>query len=91
MEISMKIVAKSIIKSQKGNHTIMSRRKSNIAVQVNSNVERALKQLKKKIEREGIVRDMKRTVYFESPTQKRRKRLVRAIKQNLIRHINQFS
>ena len=44
-------------------------------------------QLKKKIEREGIVRDMKRTVYFESTTQKRRKRLVRAIKQNMMRMI----
>ncbi len=63
-------------------------RRSNISVYVSSNVERALKQLKKKIEREGVVRDMKRTVYFESPTQKRRKRLVRAIKQNLMRMIN---
>jgi small subunit ribosomal protein S21 len=62
-------------------------RKSNISVYVSSNVERALKQLKKKIEREGVVRDMKRTVYFESPTQKRRKRLVRAIKQNMLRSI----
>ena len=66
-------------------------RKANITIQVNSNVERALRQLKKKIEREGVVRDMKRTVYFESPTQKRRKRLVRAIKQNLLRQINKFS
>ena len=63
-------------------------RKSNISVYVSSNVERALKQLKKKLEREGVSRDMKRTVYFESPTQKRRKRLVRAIKQNLMRMIN---
>ena len=65
-------------------------RKTNVAVHVNSNIERALKQLKKKIEREGIVRDMKRTVYFESPTQKRRKRLVRAIKQNLMRQIGKL-
>ncbi len=64
-------------------------RKSNIEVRVNVNLERALRQLKKKIEREGVVRDMKRTVYFESPTQKRRKRLVRAIKQNMIRMANQ--
>jgi small subunit ribosomal protein S21 len=63
----------------------MSKR-ANIVITVNSsNVERALKQLKKKIEREGIVRDMKRGVYFESPTQKKRKRLMRAIKQNYIR------
>lgn len=60
-------------------------KKSNIKVVVNNNVDRALKQLKKKIEREGVIRDMKRSVYFESPTQKKRKRLIRAIKQNLIR------
>lgn len=60
-------------------------RKANIEVRVSTNIDRALRQLKKKIEREGVIRDMKRTVYFESPTQKRRKRLVRAIKQNLLR------
>lgn len=63
-------------------------RKANIEVHVNSNVEKALRQLKKKIEREGVVRDMKRTVYFESPTQKRRKRLMRAIKQNFVRMLS---
>jgi small subunit ribosomal protein S21 len=63
----------------------MSKKKSNVEIQVNANLERALRQLKKKIEREGVVRDMKRVVYFEAPTQKRRKRLLRAIKQNYIR------
>jgi len=67
----------------------MSRKKSNIEVHVSTNIEKALRQLKKKIEREGVVRDMKRTVYFEPPTQKRRKRLVRAIKQNLMRLASQ--
>lgn len=67
----------------------MSRKKPNIEVQVTSNVDRALRQLKKKIEREGVVRDMKRLVYFEPETQKRRKRLVRAIKQNLMRMVSQ--
>lgn len=62
----------------------MSKKKANIKVQVTSNIDRALRQLKKKIEREGIVRDMKRVVYFEAPTQKKRKRLIRAIKQNLM-------
>ena len=66
----------------------MSKKKANIEIQVSSNVEKALRQLKKKIEREGVVRDMKRTVYFESPTQKRRKRLMRAIKQNFVRMIS---
>lgn len=67
----------------------MSKRKSNIEIQVASNVERSLRQLKKKIEREGVVRDMKRGVYFEPPTQKRRKRLMRAIKQNYMRMVSQ--
>ncbi len=62
-------------------------KKANIEIQVTSHIDKALRQLKKKIEREGVVRDMKRTVYFEPPTQKRRKRLVRAIKQELMRLI----
>ncbi len=63
----------------------MSKRKSNIEIQVNNNLERAIKQLKKKMEREGVTRDMKRIVYYEAPTQQRRKSLIRAIKQNYIR------
>lgn len=65
------------------------RNKGNVAVTVNDNVERALRQLKKKIEREGVVRDMKRIVYYEPQTQKRRKRLMRAVKQNWIRLASQ--
>lgn len=67
----------------------MARKKANIAITVSGNIDRALRQLKKKIEREGVVRDMKRCVYFEPKTQKRRKRLVRAIKQNMMRMIAQ--
>lgn len=67
----------------------MSKKKPNIEVNVSGSVDRALRQLKKKIEREGVVRDMKRTVYFEPRTQKRRKRLVRAIKMNMMRMLNQ--
>ena len=63
----------------------MSKTKSNIVIHVTGNVERSLRQLKKKIEREGVVRDMKRVVYFEPPTQKRRKRHMRAVKQNYMR------
>lgn len=57
----------------------------NIEIHVSGNIEKSLKQLKKKIEREGVVRDMKRRVYYEPPTQKRRKRLMRAIKNNFLR------
>lgn len=72
-----------------GGRTRMSKKQSNIEIHVNSNIERALRQLKKKIEREGVVRDMKRGVYFEAPTQKRRKRLMRAVKQNFMRMATQ--
>jgi small subunit ribosomal protein S21 len=62
---------------------------TNIEISVTGNVEKSLRQLKKKIEREGVVRDMKRCVYFESPTQKRRKRHMRAVKQNYMRMLAQ--
>ena len=68
---------------------IMSKKSVNIEINVVGNADRALRQLKKKVEREGVVRDMKRTVYFEPATQKRRKRLVRSIKLNLMRQISQ--
>ncbi len=58
----------------------------NIEINVGENLERSLRQLKKKIEREGVIRDMKRVVYHEPATQKRRKRLMRAIKNNFMRN-----
>lgn len=67
----------------------MARKKANVMVVVGNNIDKALRQLKKKAEREGIVRDMKRSVYFESATQKRRKRLMRAIKQNMVQLVAQ--
>jgi ribosomal protein S21 len=69
----------------------MARKKANVMVIVGGNIDKALRQLKKKAEREGIVRDMKRSVYFESATQKRRKRLMRAIKQNMVQNVAQGS
>lgn len=74
---------------RKDSEDIMPKKRPNIEIHVSNNVERSLRQLKKKIEREGIVRDMKRIVYFEPPTQKRRKRLMRAVKQNYMRMLTQ--
>ncbi len=62
----------------------------NVEVHVGDNIERSLKQLKKKIEREGVVRDMKRLVYHEPQTQKRRKRLMRAIKNNYLKSMESY-
>ena len=64
----------------------MSKKKTyNIEIQVTGNLERSLRQFKKKLEREGVSRDIKRQVYFEPPTQKKRKRLMRAVKNNMIK------
>ena len=65
----------------------MAKKTFNIEIQVQGNLEKSLKQLKKKIEREGVVRDMKRQVYFEPTTQKKRKRLMRAIKNDILKNI----
>ena len=53
----------------------------NAKVEVQGNLDKALRQLKKKMEKEGLVRDMKRNMYYEKPTQRRRKSLLKAIKQ----------
>jgi small subunit ribosomal protein S21 len=63
----------------------MARKTYNIEIQVTGNLERSLKQFKKKLEREGVSRDIKRQVYFEPPTQKKRKRLMRAVKNNMLK------
>ncbi len=69
----------------------MAKRQANVVVYVTdpSNIDRALRKLRKQGEREGVSRDIKRRTYFEKPTQKRRKRLIRAIKQNLMRMISE--
>lgn len=81
-------IFKVIIYNNSSKEAIMALRKVfNIEVSVDGNIERAIKQLKKKVEREGVIRDIKRQVYFESPTQKRRKRLMRAIKNNYLKTV----
>lgn len=42
------------------------------------NVDTALKLLKKKIEREGLIREIKKHAYYEKPTEVRRKKLLKA-------------
>ena len=42
------------------------------------NVDQALKLLKKKIEREGLIREITKHAYYEKPTEVRRKKLLKA-------------
>jgi small subunit ribosomal protein S21 len=67
----------------------MSRR-AHITVTVkDENIDKKLRQFKKKIEREGIVRDAKKIAYFESKSQKTRKKLMRAKKVEAARRTMQ--
>ena len=61
-------------------------KRAHITVTVkDENIEKKLRQFKKKIEREGITKEAKAQVYFESPCIKRRKKKMRAVKLELIR------
>ena len=62
----------------------------NIEISVTGgNIERNIRRLKKQVEREGVMRDMRRQSYFEPPTQKRRKRKMRAIKNSWLKALEQ--
>ncbi len=55
------------------------------------NVDYALRLLKKKIEREGLIREIKKYTYFEKPTEVRRKKLLKARRkqQKLLRKLQE--
>ncbi len=42
--------------------------------------------MKKRVEREGVLRDIKKKAHHETDTQIRRKNFVRAVKKNVIDH-----
>ncbi|MDY6821163.1 MAG: 30S ribosomal protein S21 [Deferribacterota bacterium] len=57
----------------------------------NNNVDGALKLLKKKIEREGLIKEIKRHTYYEKPTEIKRKKILKAKRkhQKLMRKLKQ--
>lgn len=66
-------------------------KKSHVVVTIKGeSLEKKLRQFKKKIEREGIIKDAKKMIYFEPKSQKRRKKLLRAIKAEKIRRSSNF-
>lgn len=55
------------------------------------NIDFALKLLKKKVEREGLIREIKKHAYYEKPTEVRRKKILKARRkqQKLIRKLQE--
>ena len=47
----------------------------------NNNVDQALKALKKKMQREGLFREMKRRNHFEKPSEKRAREKAEAVRR----------
>ena len=47
----------------------------------NGNVERAMRTLKKKIQKEGLLRELKQKQYFEKPSAKRKRKRAEGIKR----------
>ena len=67
-----------------------------IEVQVrNNNVEKAIRVLKKKIQKDGMMRELRQRQYYEKPTLKRQRKLKeslrRVAKENRLREKYDFS
>ena len=53
-----------------------------IEVQVrNNNVEKAIRVLKKKIQKDGLMRELRQRQYFEKPTLKRQRKLKESLRR----------
>ncbi len=57
----------------------------NVEVKKGEPVDRALKRLKNKLDGEGILEEMRRRRSFETPTQRRQRKLRTASKRNKVR------
>ena len=47
----------------------------------NNNVEKAMRQLKKKVMKDGLLKELKRRQYFEKPSLKRQRKLKESMKR----------
>jgi len=66
----------------------MARRAHIVVTVKEENIEKKLRQFKKKLEREGVLKDAKKLSFFESPSLIRRRKRMRAIKMESIRRTN---
>jgi len=53
----------------------------NAFVKVENDLAAALKKLRKKIEKEGLIKEIKKNMYYEKPTQRRRRKMLKARKK----------
>lgn len=51
---------------------------SEVKIRNNENIDRALRRLKKKMDREGIMREIRAHCHFEKPSERKRRKAARA-------------
>jgi len=54
-----------------------------ILIQENENIDRAIRRFKKKYERSGILKEVKKRAYFTKPSVKRRMKRIKAVRRGL--------
>ena len=54
-----------------------------IRIRANESVEQMVKRFKKLCEKEGLTRDIKRTSYYEKPSERRRRKVRKSLKRVL--------
>jgi small subunit ribosomal protein S21 len=53
-----------------------------IVIQENENIDRAIRRFKKKYERSGILKEVKKRAYFTKPSVKRRMKKIKAVRRS---------
>lgn len=53
-----------------------------IVIQDNENIDRAIRRFKKKYERSGILKEVKKRAYFTKPSVKKRMKKIKAIRRS---------
>ena len=53
-----------------------------IIIQENENIDRAIRRFKKKYERSGILKEVKKRAYFTKPSVKRRMKKIKAVRRS---------
>ena len=79
-----RVASDGIVLSHLNNECVTTKRKTGTHVQVlvrDNNVDQALRALKKKMQREGIFREMKMRGHYEKPSEKRAREKAEAVRR----------
>ena len=52
-----------------------------ITIQENENIDRAIRRFKKKYERSGVLKEVKRRAYFTKPSVEKRMKMIKAVRR----------